>query len=60
MGDALADALGSGERSRLDQNEGAPLPALDVGFERGLEIGGWIAKGRLAEDGPISALWSAR
>ena len=53
-GRRLPDAVGSGERSRPDQNEGAPLPALDVGLERGLEIGGWIPKGRLTEDGPIS------
>jgi hypothetical protein len=35
------------------------LPVLDVGFERGLEIGGWIPKGPLAEDGPISQRYGA-
>lgn len=33
---------------------GADRAALDVALEQGLEIGGWIPKGRLAEDGPIS------
>jgi hypothetical protein len=33
---------------------GADRAALDIAMERGLEIGGWIPKGRLAEDGPIS------
>ena len=33
---------------------GADRAALDVAIECGLEIGGWIPKGRLAEDGPIS------
>jgi hypothetical protein len=33
---------------------GADRAALDVALECGLEIGGWIPKGRLAEDGPIS------
>jgi len=58
-GRRLTDAVGSGERSRPDQNEGAPLLALDVGFERGVEIGGWIPKRRLAEDGPISQRYGA-
>jgi hypothetical protein len=33
---------------------GADRAALDVALEQGLETGGWIPKGRLAEDGPIS------
>ncbi len=33
---------------------GADRAALDVAIECGLEIGGWIPRGRLAEDGPIS------
>jgi Circularly permutated YpsA SLOG family len=33
---------------------GADRAALDVATECGLETGGWIPKGRLAEDGPIS------
>jgi len=33
---------------------GADRAALDVAMECDLEIGGWIPKGRLAEDGPIS------
>jgi hypothetical protein len=33
---------------------GADRAALDVALECGLGIGGWIPKGRLAEDGPIS------
>ena len=32
---------------------GADRAALDVALEHGLAIGGWIPKGRLAEDGPI-------
>lgn len=32
---------------------GADRAALDVAQERGLERGGWVPKGRLAEDGPI-------
>jgi hypothetical protein len=33
---------------------GADRAALDVALKHRLEIGGWIPKGRLAEDGPIS------
>ena len=54
LGRRLADVVGSGERSRPDQNEGALLPALDAGLERGLEIGGWQKVAHVA------ALWSAR
>src|SRR5258706_15582674 len=32
---------------------GADRAALDVALEQGFEIGGWIPKGRRAEDGPI-------
>jgi hypothetical protein len=32
---------------------GADRAALDVALERGVPIGGWVPKGRLAEDGPI-------
>jgi hypothetical protein len=32
---------------------GADQAALDVACERGLKIGGWVPRGRLAEDGPI-------
>jgi hypothetical protein len=32
---------------------GADRAAFDVALERGLEIGGWVPKGRLAEDGAI-------
>jgi len=32
---------------------GADRAALDVAMECGLEPGGWIPKGRLADDGPI-------
>jgi hypothetical protein len=32
---------------------GADRAALDVALERGLQIGGWVPKGRLAEDGSI-------
>ena len=32
---------------------GADRAALDVALEHGLEIAGWVPKGRLAEDGPI-------
>lgn len=32
---------------------GADRAALDVALERGLEIGGWVPRGRLAEDGVV-------
>jgi hypothetical protein len=32
---------------------GADQAALEVAFERGLQVGGWVPKGRFAEDGPI-------
>jgi hypothetical protein len=32
---------------------GADRAALDVGVECGLQIGGWVPRGRLAEDGTI-------
>src|SRR5262249_5910478 len=32
---------------------GADRAALDVALAGGLEVGGWVPKGRLAEDGPI-------
>ena len=35
---------------------GADRVALDVALEYGFEIGGWVPKGRLAEDGPISCI----
>lgn len=34
---------------------GADRAALDVAIERGLQVGGWVPKGRLAEDGPVPA-----
>jgi putative molybdenum carrier protein len=34
---------------------GADRAALDVGLEAGLDVGGWVPQGRLAEDGPIPA-----
>jgi hypothetical protein len=37
---------------------GADRAALDVAFERGLKVGGWVPKGRLAEDGPIPEHYS--
>ena len=33
---------------------GADRAALDVAIERGFQSGGWVPKGRLAEDGPIA------
>lgn len=36
---------------------GADRAALDVALEYGLEIGGWVPKGRQAEDGPISSCY---
>jgi hypothetical protein len=33
---------------------GADRAALDVALDRGFQVGGWVPKGRLAEDGPIS------
>ncbi len=37
---------------------GADRAALDVGLELGIEIGGWVPRGRIAEDGPIPAGYS--
>jgi putative molybdenum carrier protein len=37
---------------------GADRAALDVAFERGLPVGGWVPKGRFAEDGPIPERYS--
>jgi hypothetical protein len=37
---------------------GADQAALVVACERGLEVGGWVPKGRLAEDGPIPQRYS--
>ncbi|TVQ71113.1 MAG: hypothetical protein EA363_06580 [Balneolaceae bacterium] len=34
---------------------GADRAALDVALELGIPCGGWVPKGRLAEDGPIPA-----
>lgn len=36
---------------------GADRAALDVALGTGLECGGWVPKGRLAEDGPIAATY---
>jgi hypothetical protein len=36
---------------------GADRAALDVAWLAGLECGGWVPKGRLAEDGPIAATY---
>src|ERR1700752_4414819 len=36
---------------------GADRGALDVALLAGLECGGWVPKGRLAEDGPIAAAY---
>jgi hypothetical protein len=37
---------------------GADQAALDVALQRGLQVGGWVPKGRLAEDGPIPERYS--
>ena len=37
---------------------GADRAALDVALDHGLEIGGWVPRGRLAEDGVIPARYS--
>jgi hypothetical protein len=37
---------------------GADRAALDVALECGLRIGGWVPRGRLAEDGPIPERYS--
>ena len=37
---------------------GADRAALDVALEQGLEIGGWVPRGRLAEDGIIPARYT--
>jgi hypothetical protein len=36
---------------------GADRAALDVALSAGVECGGWVPKGRLAEDGPIAATY---
>lgn len=38
---------------------GADRAAWDVARERGLEIGGWVPRGRRAEDGPIPDRYGA-
>jgi hypothetical protein len=38
---------------------GADRAALDVALELGIPYGGWIPRGRLAEDGRISATYAA-
>jgi hypothetical protein len=47
--DLLAITIVSGGQT------GADRAALDVAIERGIAHGGWCPRGRLAEDGPISA-----
>lgn len=37
---------------------GADRAALDAAIERGLQAGGWVPKGRLAEDGAIPARYT--
>jgi hypothetical protein len=37
---------------------GADQAALGVARERGLQVGGWVPKGRLAENGPIPERYS--
>ncbi len=37
---------------------GADRAALDVGLELGIEIGGWVPRDRIAEDGPIPVGYS--
>lgn len=37
---------------------GADRAALDFAIEKGIEYGGWVPKGRLAEDGVIPARYS--
>jgi len=39
---------------------GVDRAALDVALELGLPCGGWVPKGRLAEDGPIDARYPMR
>ena len=39
---------------------GADRAALDVAIKLGIPHGGWIAKGRLAEDGPLSSLYQLK
>jgi hypothetical protein len=38
---------------------GADRAALDVALAHGLEVGGWVPRGRMAEDGPISERYSS-
>ena len=38
---------------------GADRAALDFALERGIPIGGWVPKGRLAEDGAIPERYAA-
>lgn len=37
---------------------GADRGALDAALDRGHEIGGWVPRGRLAEDGPLADRYS--
>jgi len=37
---------------------GADRAALDVALEHGLEIGGWVPRGRIAEDGVVPARYT--
>jgi hypothetical protein len=37
---------------------GADRAALEVALECGLEIGGWVPRGRLAEDGPLAGRYA--
>jgi hypothetical protein len=37
-----------------DGQTGADRAALDAAIDLGIPHGGWVPKGRLAEDGPIS------
>lgn len=48
---ALPEKIVSGGQTGVDR------AALDVALARGMKCGGWVPKGRRAEDGPIDALY---
>jgi len=51
---AVPDKIVSGGQTGVDR------AALDVALELGLMCGGWVPKGRRAEDGPIAAEYPMR
>lgn len=52
--DARPDKIVSGGQTGVDR------AALDAAVELGIKCGGWVPKGRRAEDGPLAALYPMR